>query len=323
MYWLFRKTINSFESIFLLIKTLAILAIISAPLIAAENIRQSSFYSTFGPVGSAFHRGRFRCAGPFPHYIMMGSFWASILPFFYAMAKSGTQSFFYWVAIGASITCVYFSASSTPILTIVSLIIFWFIYDYRIYGKNIFLLTIFFLFLLHIVMNAPVWHLIARVDIFGGSTGWHRYHLLDNFLRHWSDWLILGTKSTAEWGYGLGDITNQFVLEAVRGGAITLLIFVLLMYEAVKISGKFSIVTQEKSHQILGWAVCVSLLGHVVTFFGVSYFGQINILLYVTFSIVSFLYETMNSAPKQIYCEKPLRIKILKKGSNIRLENCM
>jgi hypothetical protein len=32
------------------------------------------------------------------------------------------------------------------------------------------------------VMQAPVWHLISRIDLIGGSTGWHRYIIFDAFL---------------------------------------------------------------------------------------------------------------------------------------------
>jgi len=44
---------------------------------------------------------------------------------------------------------------------------------------------------LHLVMKAPVWSLIARVDIVGGSTGWHRFKIVDNFIRHFWDWWLL------------------------------------------------------------------------------------------------------------------------------------
>ena len=41
--------------------------------------------------------------------------------------------------------------------------------------------------MLHLVMNGPVWSLIARVDLTGSSSSYHRYYLLDNCIRHFSD----------------------------------------------------------------------------------------------------------------------------------------
>ena len=52
---------------------------------------------------------------------------------------------------------------------------------------------------LHIVMKAPVWHLIARITVFDASTGWHRYWVIDQSLRHIGDWWLLGTTSTLSW----------------------------------------------------------------------------------------------------------------------------
>jgi hypothetical protein len=290
-YWIFRQFIQSFDDIYNIIKTFAVFAIFSAPLIAAENIRQFNFYSFFGDVGGKFHRGRFRCAGPFPHYIMMGVFWAALLPLFYAKVKANSSKFFYWIAIFAALTCVYFSASSTPIMTVAAIIVFWPLYGYRAHGKAFFWFTCFILLALHLFMNAPVWHLMARLDVFGGSTGWHRFFLFDMFIKHTSKWFFLGTKSTAEWGRGLSDITNQYVLEAVRGGIVTLVLFILILYNGVKISGGYSLTEEDLGKKLISWGVCVSLLGHVISFWGVSYFGQITMLFYLTLAVVGFIHE--------------------------------
>jgi hypothetical protein len=115
-YWLSRHAIREWEDIFQPIKIFAIFSIITAPLIALEKFQETSFFSIFGPVQGQFHRERFRCAGPFPHFIMMGAFWASLLPFFYARIKSDNTALLYWAAILTALSNVYFSASSTPIV---------------------------------------------------------------------------------------------------------------------------------------------------------------------------------------------------------------
>lgn len=291
MYWLFRQAIHDWEDVFYSIKLFAIFAIITAPLIAMERLQEKSFFSLFGPVTGQYHRGRFRAAGPFPHYIMMGCFWASLLPIFYGRIKVVQKTGLYWMAIIAALSNVYFSASSTPLLTVVAIVIFWKVYNFRMHGKAIFWATCFGLFVLHLIMKAPVWHLLSRVNIFGGSTGWHRYFLFDNFVSHISEWFLLGTMSTGHWGHGQQDLTNQFVLEGVRGGMITLIIFIVLVYSAVKIPGKLSLDNVTPEVKWMSWGICVAMLGHFVTFWGVSYFGQINMLLYFTFALVGFALE--------------------------------
>lgn len=293
LYWIFRQCIRSFDDITDIINFFAISTIISAPLTAAEKINQYSFYSIFGPIEASFHRGRFQCAGPFPHFIIMGVFWSSLLPLFYAKTKAQSHPIFYWTAIITALICVYFSAASTPIMTIASMVLFWKIYIYRANGKFFLWFTCFILLALHLIMKAPVWHLMSRVDIFGGSTGWHRYNLFNQFINHASEWFFLGTKSTAHWDSSgqLVDITNQYVLEAVRGGAITLFLFIILLYNAVKITGKYSLLEDDIGKKFISWGVCVSLLGHIITFWGVSYFGQILMLFTLTLAIVGFIHE--------------------------------
>jgi hypothetical protein len=291
MYWLFRQVVRNWEDVYGAVKIFAVFAIITAPLIALEKFQASSFFSLFGPVVGAFNRGRFRAAGPFPHYIMMGCFWALLLPFFYAQIKAKKNVMLYYMANLSVLSNVYFSGSSTPIMTVVAIVFFLPLYSYRMHGKLIFKITCCCLFLLHLIMKAPVWHLISRIDVFGGSTGWHRYFLFDNFVNHMTEWFVLGSMSTAHWGYGQTDITNQFVLEGVRGGMITLILFITIIYNAVKIPGNFSLGDIAPEKKWTSWGICVAMLGHFSTFWGVSYFGQIDMLLYLTFALVGFTLE--------------------------------
>lgn len=298
IYWLFRQILQNWDDVFSVLKAFAIFAIITAPLIALEKFQETSFFSLFGTVASSFHAGRFRASGSFPHYIMMGCFWASLLPIFYARIKTGKQLALYWAAIIAALSNVYFSASSTPLLTVIATVFFWKLYSYRMHGQIIFWVTCFGLIILHLIMNAPVWHLMSRVNVYSGSTGWHRYFLFDNFIKHASEWFLLGTKSTAHWGHAQQDLTNQFVLEGVRGGGATLLIFALVIYYAVKIPGKISLGDIDPGVKWMAWGICVAMLGHFVSFWGVSYFGQINMLLFFNFALVGFAFEQSTVQPQ-------------------------
>jgi hypothetical protein len=300
-YWLSRQLIRNWDDLTYIIKFFAYLALITAPFIALEKLQQQSFFSLFGPVQGQFHRGRFRCAGPFPHYIMMGVFWASLLPLFYAEIKRTKNNLIFWIAIPAALSNVYFSASSTPIMTVIAVIIAWNLYKYRMHGNILLWVGCAILFSLHLVMKAPVWHLMSRVGVFGGSTGWYRYYLFDNFINHTAEWFLIGTKDTAHWGRGLFDITNQFVLEAVRGGFLTLCLFIAIIYNAIKISGNFSIQGKKIDARWIAWGLCVTMFGHFVSFWGVSYFGQIILVLYLNFAMVGFVLEYSKKENEELY----------------------
>lgn len=106
---------------------------------------------------------------------------------------------------------------------------------------------------------------------------------------------MLGTRSTAHWGYGMQDVTNQYVLEGVQGGLITLVIFIVLLVVAVRTVGAYSICTVQIKQRFLSWCICVSILGHCISFIGVSYFGQIRMLLYFTLALIALVYEMSNT----------------------------
>ena len=56
-----------------------------------------------------------------------------------------------------------------------------------------------------IVMNAPLYYLIARIDLTGSSTGYHRAALIDAAITHANEWWVGGTDHTRHWmPYGLG-----------------------------------------------------------------------------------------------------------------------
>lgn len=143
---------------------------------------------------------------------------------------------------------------------------------------------------LHFVMNAPVWHLISRIDLVGGSTGWHRYYLIDQALRHFDEWWLLGTTSTAHWGWGLFDVTNQYVLEGVSGGILTLALFLSTLAVAyISVGRIWRSVQRDRAKVALGWALGVSLFVHTMVFLAVSYFGQIVMIWYLLLAVIGSL----------------------------------
>ena len=289
LYWIFRMSIFSWDDIHRIVKMFAIFAIISAPLIIYERVTLNNPFALLGRVAGNFHGGRIRCTGPFSHFIMMGLFWASLVPIFVSYFTVRRSKSLYVLASLSALVCVILSASSTPLMAVLAIAFFGALWKYRSYGGTIALGIGAMIFALHVVMEAPVWHLISRVNVFSGSTGWHRYFLIDQAVNHFGEWMFLGCKSTAHWGRGLTDITNQYILEGIRGGLITLVLFLVMIYMALRITGICSMKSRSREKRILCWGFCVSILGHCVSFFGVSYFGQIMLLLYFTLAIVSFL----------------------------------
>jgi hypothetical protein len=125
---------------------------------------------------------------------------------------------------------------------------------------------------LHMVMKAPVWHLITRIDISGSS--YHRYALIDQTIRHFGDWWLIGTNSNRAWGWDMWDTANQYVATAVSSGLLGFILFMAILVYGFKYLGKARRTATNKRQALFFWALGSALLAHVVSFFGISYWDQ-------------------------------------------------
>lgn len=304
LYLLFRTHIRSLSDIKLPIKVFAACSVLLAVFVGLEWVTGQSPFVILGETVTVVRRGRYRCRASFPHPIILGLFWATLVPLFLGLGMTDKKKLLYWAGAVASVFIVCASASSTPLLTLLVTILLIALFRYRCYGRQVVWALCGLTIALHLVMRAPVWHLISRISIVGGSTGWHRYKLIDQAIEHFGEWALIGAQSTSHWGRGLGDITNQYIAEGVGGGIVPLAIFVYLLVVAVRIPGSYSLQPVPKCEQWLAWSICVSVLGHCVGFLGVAYFGQIRMLLYLTFSIVAAVYQTSSYQQCSVYSQK-------------------
>jgi len=289
MYFLFRCLIRDWQDVDRLVTGCIMISIPVAVFFLVEKTTGRNVFSVFGgvPEITTIRQGRLRCQGAFSHPILAGCFWAALMPLFAAQWwKKGSGKFWAVVGVSTSMLIVITCASSTPVMAAIAAMIGGVMFFCRRYMKPIRWGVVLTLIALHIVMKAPVWHLIARVSAVGGSTGHHRYLLIDQAIKHFSEWWLMGTMSTLHWK-GLFDITNQYILEGVKGGLLTLALFVTVIVLAFRGVGRlWRISTDDKYKLALSWALGVSLFVHCMNFIGVSYFGQIYIVWYLILGII-------------------------------------
>src|SRR5580704_17968160 len=129
---------------------------------------------------------------------------------------------------------------------------------------------------LHMVMHGPVWSLIARVDLTGSSSGYHRYYLVDNCIRHFTDWWLLGYKYYDQWGFDMFDLCNQFVVAAVTGGLLTLVFYIMIFSRSFAAIGTGrKQLTGDRRQEWLLWCLGSNLFAIVVVHFGINYMAQL------------------------------------------------
>jgi len=148
---------------------------------------------------------------------------------------------------------------------------------------------------LDLIMKAPAYYIIARIDLTGSSTSWHRAALIDSAIQHLSEWWFAGTDYTRDWmPYGVNwsadqsDITNHYLRMGVDGGLPLMLLFIAVLAMGFSFVGRTLRMTPELPplSQFMIWALGASLFTHSVTFISVSYFDQSVVFIYLTLAVI-------------------------------------
>ena len=304
MYFVFRWLIQGWQDLDSCVLGLMLAAVAVAIAFLIENQTGRNIFSVFGgvPAITIVREGRLRCQGAFAHSILAGCFWASIMPLIAAQwwARPDRRGLVV-AALAACCVIVVCCASSTPVMAVLAGLAGGVAFFVRRYMRLVRWSALLLVVCLHMVMNAPVWHLIARVSAVGGSTGWHRYKVINEAIDHFGEWWLLGTASVAHWGLWAGDVTNQYVAEGINGGIWRLALFVAVITAAF---GSLGVPLAKQRHRrvhiAVVWAAGVALFVHCISFVAVSYFGQIIMTWYLSLAIIGSISARVRAAPARV-----------------------
>jgi len=293
MYFLFRSLFRRWSDLESLAISIAMLAILAGLLFAVESQTGRNLFATFGgvPAFTLVREGQVRAQGAFSHPILAGSFWVSLLPLLAILwIRRPSLRPLAGAGMAGALATIFFCSSSTPVAGVAAVVAAACAFPFRRYTRVALWGGVGCLFLLHMVMDAPVWHLISRIDLAGGSTGWHRYQIIDSAIGHFGEWWLYGTDSVAHWGHLTTDITNHYVLLGVRGGFFTLLLFGLVIATGFRDVGRLRRgVRKSRRDELSAWALGCSLLAHSVMLLAVSYFGQVILSWYLSLGLIGAL----------------------------------
>lgn len=289
VYFLFRYYLKDLTDIDRVIKILVIISVILAFFMLIEQVTGRNMFSVFGlPEYTPLRSDRLRSQGPFMSPITAGIFGATLMPLFVSLwwADKTTKKLAIIGFISASLITLT-SSSSGPLLAYFAGLVGLFMWPYRMHMRKIRWGILFSLISLHMIMKADVWFLLGRISILQGSTGYHRAKLLDSFISNFSGWWLLGTQSTYDWGYQMFDVVIQYVSEGVQGGLLKLVLFIAIISLCFRSIGLMVKSCDNSSMQKRYWAFGSSLFVHVVGFFGITYFDQINLGWYFLLAMIS------------------------------------
>jgi len=292
-YFLVRNLVREREDLLLIARVCALFSVPIAMAFLLEHATQRNLFAAFGGVHeiTMVREGRLRCMGPYNHPILAGCVWASLAPLCAGLwPREGKDRIWAVIGVLASGIIVVCSSSSTPVFGAAAAAMGWALFRARGHLRAIRWAIALGIIGLHLVMKAPVWHLLARVSAVGGSTGYHRYLLIDRFIHRFSEWALIGVNSTAHWFSGALDLTNFFVVQGVQGGLLTFVCFIGMVAAAFAGVGRMIRASRATRTDLwLAWGLGVSILTHCACFIGVSYFGQSTTLWYMTLGMAGSL----------------------------------
>jgi hypothetical protein len=288
-YLVARYFIPDFDTVRRAVRVLAAICIVQGALMMTEQIIHQNLYGYLGgwPIAVTYRDGHIRSQGVMGN-ISAGVFGGATIPMFLWLLAHRKSRIIALLGVAGGITMVFTSDASTSILALGASALglaFWFLRkQMRVIRWALSLVLIG----LHLVMHAPVWSLIARVDLTGSSSGYHRYYLVDNCVNHFSDWWLLGTKYYDTWGYDMFDLCNQFVVCAVTGGLVTLVLFIMIYSRSFGAIGKArKLVSGDRGKEWFLWCLGCTVFAHVVASFGINYMALLQMALFPLFAFVS------------------------------------
>jgi hypothetical protein len=301
MYFLLRFLIRTQEDILDVIRTLAYVAAFIAAVMTWEVVTGHSPYALLAGAKSYFYVNlsarddRIRAVGCFGHSILAGTFGAIILPLFVILWREGKRKgrregkkdrALAAAGMIAATVITLTSNSSTPILAYAGGVLALTMWPLRNWMRAVRWGIVLTTVTLHLVMKAPVWHLISRIDISGGSSSWHRFNLIDQCIRHFGDWWLIGVKDTADWGWDMWDTANQYVGICDSSGLLAFLLFLATIVYGFKYLGKARKAIGDKAQKIFLWGLGSALFANVVAFVGISYWDQTQVVWYALLAAI-------------------------------------
>lgn len=272
---------------------IALLPIALEMIVEAKTGR--NLFSLFGGVSalSEVRGGKVRAQGPFAHSILAGTVGAVCLPMAILFWKSNRK--LSWLGLAVSGFMVLTSRSSGPMMTMIFIVFGLVLWRFKQHMRLIRWGAVLAVLVLSMVMNAPVYYILDRIDLTGSSTGWHRAYLIQSAITHVGDWWLGGTDYTRDWTPETGyddndtDITNHYIRMAVWGGLPMMLLFIGSLVIGFRMVSRSLRANPNAPFpkKFLSWTLGCILFGHVTAMVSVSYFDQSVFYLYLVLAAIA------------------------------------
>lgn len=266
-----------------------------------EKTTGRNLFSYFGGVSETVlvREGRLRASGPFMHPILAGTVGATCLPWFVGILREHR-----WIALaGMTAACVMVlaSASSGPIMSLIFAAFALGMWRFKHLTGLLRRGAVVTYIVLMFVMSRPPYYLISKIDLSGGSTGWHRSFLIDSTIQHFNEWWLFGTDYTRHWmpmqGTAMSpthtDITNHYIGIGVGGGFPAMMFILTAVIMALFWVGRVhdTLIDETPECAFRVWCFGAALFSHLCTGISVAYFDQSVVFYWLNVAVISSMYS--------------------------------
>lgn len=295
-YFLIRCFCQTDSQIWNLLRVTAWILVPVALEMAWEQVSLRNLFALFGgvPEEPAIRNGRVRSQGPFAHAILAGTVGAVCVPLMTGLWRRHPWSA--KAGLGACLLMVFASASSGPLASLIFALFALAMWRLRRWTRQMRIAAVLGYLLLELVMKAPAYYLIARIDLTGSSASYHRAALIQSAIEHLNEWWLAGTDYTRHWmPYGVpwsadhADITNHYLGQGVKGGLLLMFLFISLLWCGFRYAGQALEAWKDRpvQDQFLVWCLGAALFAHAVSGVSVAYFDQSVLFFYLTLALLA------------------------------------
>lgn len=299
IYYLVRVWCDDLDSVEILVIGIAILLVpISIGMIMEKTTGKNPF-AVFGgvPLTVLVREGKLRAQGPFGHPILAGTVGATCIPLF--MSLFARRKLISVAGIASGLGMVVASASSGPAVSLGAGIFGLIMWRMRSFTGYLRIGGVICYFALMLVMTRPPYYLISKIDISGGSTGWHRCYLIEQTFNHLSEWWLFGTDQTRHWMPNQGtaslpnhtDITNYYIGFGVVAGLPAMIMLIIILKVGFGWVGNLQDTEISETDKFVIWCLGCGLFAHAITSISVAYFDQSLIFFWLNIAVISSMYS--------------------------------
>lgn len=309
LYGAFRSFVRNVDDLRWILRLVAVLLIPYTVLVWVESV---TFQNAFAPIGGVeliragdlwMREGRLRATGSFGHPSLMGTLGGTFLPLYVGLwlARPSQRA----TALVGIVTClgvVGASNSGGPMICLVAAFAGWMLWPMRRAMHLVRRGLSFTLIALALVMNAPIWYVLARISDITGGDGYHRAVLLDIGFQNLDRWWLAGMpmRETGSWlpytntTTGAVDMTNNFLGFGVTAGLGAVVLLVALLTVAFSQLGKSMADSRAAPRggidiEPLYWGLGATLAVHAFNWFGITYWDQTNAIWFFHLAVIGSL----------------------------------